>query len=129
MKCGFLPVSQESVIIGNVSYHDFQGVLIDPSEREMIIKNLGSNSVTIINLRLKMISKDYHHNFNCLFGKVMFLRNHGLVVVGRTVEEAFTAAYHVILACEAQVRMMSVGLDNLIIISEQARIRSAVSFF
>ena len=66
MKCGFLPVSQESVIIGNVSYHDFQGVLIDPSEREMIIKNLGSNSVIIIiiNLRLKMISKDYHHNFN-----------------------------------------------------------------
>jgi len=48
MKCGFLPVSQESVIIGNVSYHDFQGVLIDPSEREMIIKNLGSNSVIII---------------------------------------------------------------------------------
>jgi adducin len=43
------------------------------------------------------------------------------------VEEAFTAAYHVILACEAQVRMMSIGLDNLIVISEQARIRSAVS--
>ena len=58
----------------------------------------------------------------------MFLRNHGLVVAGRTVEEAFTAAYHVILACEAQVRMMSVGLENLIIISEEARIRSAVCF-
>jgi hypothetical protein len=58
MKCGFLPVSQESVIIGNVSYHDFQGVLIDPSEREMIIKNLGSNSVIIIIIILVLRLKD-----------------------------------------------------------------------
>jgi len=41
MKCGFLTVSQESVTLGNVSYHDFYGILIDDAERELIAKNLG----------------------------------------------------------------------------------------
>lgn len=45
MKCGFLPVSQESVLVGHVSYHDFYGVLVDKAERELIIKNLGNNNV------------------------------------------------------------------------------------
>lgn len=47
MKCGFLPVSQEAVLVGNVSYHDFYGVLVDKAERETIIKNLGNNNVCI----------------------------------------------------------------------------------
>ena len=57
----------------------------------------------------------------------MFLRNHGIVAIGETVEEAFTRIFHIILACEAQIQMMSVGLDNLIIISEDAKLRSLVS--
>lgn len=58
----------------------------------------------------------------------MFLRNHGLVVVGRSVEEAFTRAYHTVLACEAQITMMSAGLENLIIVSEEAKQRSMVKW-
>ena len=41
LKCGFLPVSQESVLIGEVSYHDYYGILVDPEERETIARNLG----------------------------------------------------------------------------------------
>lgn len=41
MKCGFLPVSQEAVTLGHFSFHDFYGILVDPSERELIVKNLG----------------------------------------------------------------------------------------
>ena len=41
LKCGFLPVSQESVMIGEVSYHDYYGVLVDPEERDLIARNLG----------------------------------------------------------------------------------------
>jgi len=96
MKCGLLPVSQEYLLItmmDGISYHDFQGVLVDEAERESIVKDLGSN-------------------------KIMFLRNHGLVVLGSSVEEAFVRIYHVILACESQVRMMSAGLDNLHLISD-----------
>lgn len=54
----------------------------------------------------------------------MFLRNHGLVVLGETVEEAFARACSAVLACEAQVRMMPVGVENLILISEEAKKRS-----
>ena len=41
LKCGFLPVSQESVMIGEVSYHDYYGILVDPEERDTIARNLG----------------------------------------------------------------------------------------
>jgi adducin len=41
MKCGFLPVSQESVLIGEVSYHEYYGILVDPEERDLIARNLG----------------------------------------------------------------------------------------
>jgi len=100
MKSGFLPLSQESCIIGEVSYHDYFGILIDPEERELIARNLGP------------------------VNKVMFLRNHGVVVLGETVEEAFSRAYHTVLACESQMRMMCVGIENLILVSDEAKRRS-----
>lgn len=56
----------------------------------------------------------------------MFLRNHGVVVLGETIEEAFSRAYHTVLACETQSRMMTVGIENLILISEEAKKRSMV---
>jgi len=100
MKFGFLPLSQESVMIGEVSYHDYFGILIDPEERELIARNLGP------------------------VNKVMFLRNHGIVILGETIEEAFSRAYHTVLACESQVRMMSVGIENLILVSDEAKRRT-----
>ena len=114
--------------MGNVSYHDFYGVLVDKAEREIIVKNLGSNHVGLFFLALHL----FFQWITSLYGtstflQVMFLRNHGLVVVGRTVEEAFTRVYHTVLACEAQITMMSAGLENLIIVSEEAKQRSMVS--
>lgn len=41
MKCGLLPVSQEAAIVGEVSYHDYNGLLVDPEEREQIARSLG----------------------------------------------------------------------------------------
>lgn len=58
----------------------------------------------------------------------MFLRNHGVVALGRTIEEAFAAIYHVVLACEAQVRLVPVGLDNIVTASEEARERTWVIY-
>ncbi|KAK6027427.1 class II Aldolase and Adducin domain protein, partial [Ostertagia ostertagi] len=78
MKCGLLPLCQESMIVGEVAYHDYQGILVDLKERESLVKDMGSHDV-------------------------MILRNHGFVAAGRTIEEAFHYAYHLILACETQV--------------------------
>lgn len=41
MKCGLLACSQEAAIAGDVSYHEYRGILVDTEERELIAKNLG----------------------------------------------------------------------------------------
>jgi len=97
MKCGLLPLSQESCLIGDVSYHSYSGIVIDPEERQSIAKDLGPNN------------------------KVMFLRNHGVVCCGKTIEEAFHVTYHTVLACDTQLKMMPFGLDNLVLIDDEIR--------
>merc|ERR1719483_1167056 len=97
MKCGLLPLSQESCLIGDVSYHSYSGIVIDPEERQSIAKDLGPNN------------------------KVMFLRNHGVVCCGKTIEEAFHVTYHTVPACDIQLKMMPFGLDNLVLIDDEIR--------
>lgn len=97
MKCGLVYLSQESCLVGDVSYHSYEGIVVEPAERERLGKDLGV------------------HN------KVMLLRNHGAVCCGETVEEAFFYAYHLVLACDTQIKMMPHGLDNLYTIDEATR--------
>ena len=97
MKCGLVYLSQESCLVGDVSYHNYEGLVVESSERETLARDLGV------------------HN------KVMLLRNHGAVCCGETVEEAFFYAYHLVLACDTQIKMMPHGLDNLYTIDEATR--------
>jgi len=97
MKCGLLPLSQESCLIGEVSYHSYNGIVVDPEERQSIAKDLGPSN------------------------KVMFLRNHGVVCCGGTIEEAFHVSYNTVLACDTQLKMMPYGLDNLVLIDDEVR--------
>lgn len=97
MKCGLLPVSQEALVCGKISYHDYQGVLTDPEERDKLARNLGV------------------HN------KVMVIRNNGIVACGETVEEAFHFTFNVMAACESQIKLMPAGLENIVIPSEEAQ--------
>ncbi|XP_061117901.1 alpha-adducin isoform X6 [Conger conger] len=94
MKCGLLPISPEALSLGEVAYHDYHGILVDETEKVMIQKNLGPKS------------------------KVLILRNHGLVSVGETVEEAFYYIHNLVTACEIQVRTMASagGPDNLVLL-------------
>ncbi|XP_068236648.1 protein hu-li tai shao isoform X1 [Palaemon carinicauda] len=96
-KSGLLPLSQESLLVGDISYHDYQGIFINPDEKEKVARDLGP------------------------INKVMLLRNHGVVCCGETIEEAWYNAYHTILACETQMRMAPLGLDNLVLVSDEAR--------
>lgn len=55
MKCGLLPISHEAMIVGPVSYHEFQGIVNDPAERDSIAKDLGpTNKVTFTTFRASM---------------------------------------------------------------------------
>eukprot|EP00069_Balaena_mysticetus_P020269 bmy_02800T0 len=97
MKCGILPISQESLILGDVAYYDYQGSLDEQEERIQLQKVLGPSC------------------------KVLVLRNHGVVALGETVEEAFHYIFNVQIACEIQVRALAGagGGDNLLVLDLQ----------
>ncbi|XP_075050375.1 alpha-adducin isoform X6 [Mixophyes fleayi] len=94
MKCGLLPLSPEALCLGEVTYHDYHGILVDEEEKILIQKNLGPRS------------------------RVLILRNHGLVTMGETVEEAFYYIHQLVSACEIQVRTLASagGPDNLVLL-------------
>uniref|UniRef100_A0A671W837 Adducin 3 (gamma) a n=1 Tax=Sparus aurata TaxID=8175 RepID=A0A671W837_SPAAU len=97
MKCGILPISQESLILGDIAYYNYQGSLDDKEERRELQKALGPTT------------------------KVLVLRNHGVVALGETVEEAFHYIYNAQYACEIQVNAISCAgsVDNLIVLDPQ----------
>jgi ribulose-5-phosphate 4-epimerase/fuculose-1-phosphate aldolase len=100
MKCGLLPLSQSATLFyDEVSYHDFEGPAIDLDERERLVRDLGKNDV-------------------------MLLRNHGTLVVGRSVPHAFLMSYQLENACKIQVDAMSGG--ELVLPTPEIAARSPV---
>uniref|UniRef100_A0ABI7W0S6 Class II aldolase/adducin N-terminal domain-containing protein n=1 Tax=Felis catus TaxID=9685 RepID=A0ABI7W0S6_FELCA len=97
MKCGILPISQESLFLGDVAYYDYQGSLDEQEERIQLQKVLGPSC------------------------KVLVLRNHGVVALGETIEEAFHYIFNVQIACEIQVQALAGagGVDNLLVLDLQ----------
>ncbi|XP_037621230.1 adducin 3 (gamma) a isoform X3 [Sebastes umbrosus] len=98
MKCGILPISQESLTLGDIAYYNYQGSLDDPDERRELQKALGPTA------------------------KVLVLRNHGLVALGESIEDAFNYIYIAQYACEIQVHAISCAgsVDNLIVLDRAA---------
>lgn len=94
MKCGILPISQEALLLGDVSCFGYYGSLDNKEEKVEFQKALGPTA------------------------KVMVLRNHGLLALGETVEEAFHYLYHSQQTCEIQVSALacSGGVDNLVLL-------------
>ncbi|XP_061577497.1 adducin 3 (gamma) a isoform X2 [Cololabis saira] len=97
MKCGILPISQEALILGEVAYYNYQGSLDEQEERRELQKALGPST------------------------KVLVLRNHGVVALGETIEEAFHYIYNAQYACEIQVNAISSagGVENLIVLDRE----------
>lgn len=49
MKQGLLPLSQESLVFGDVSYHSYHGLFVNADEKELLIRNLGPiNKVCVL---------------------------------------------------------------------------------
>jgi len=86
---GLMPLTQTAMLIRDeVAYHDYEGVAVDLDERARIIADLGDKSA-------------------------MILRNHGTLAVGETVGEAFVKIYFLERACEAQIKALSAGHENV----------------
>uniref|UniRef100_A0AAR2KSM6 Class II aldolase/adducin N-terminal domain-containing protein n=1 Tax=Pygocentrus nattereri TaxID=42514 RepID=A0AAR2KSM6_PYGNA len=98
MKCGLLPLSHEALLVGEVAYYDYNGVMEEEEDRVDLQKSLGPTC------------------------KVLVLRNHGIVALGESVEEAFYTIYHIQSACQIQVSALCCagGEQNLILLDRTA---------
>src|SRR6186713_1553238 len=82
LECGLLPLTQTAMRFLKIGYHDYQGVVLDEQEQASLLADLGHSEALI-------------------------LRNHGALVVGRTVGETFNWAHRLELACRTQLAAMA----------------------
>lgn len=70
--------------IGKIAYHDFEGVTVRDEEGDRLVANLGDK-------------------------RILMLRNHGPVILGRTLPEIFLMHWSLQRACEIQLATLSMG--------------------
>jgi ribulose-5-phosphate 4-epimerase/fuculose-1-phosphate aldolase len=84
-QCGLLPLSQHAMrFYGQLGYHDYEGLALSPLEQQRLIEHLGDHPA-------------------------MLLRNHGTLVHGRTIAEAFTLMETLDKACAFQLKAQAGG--------------------
>ncbi len=83
-----------------MAYHGYEGIALDLDERDRLVHDLGEH-------------------------RAMILRNHGLLVGGRTIPEAFSDIYFLERACQAQV---AAGDTELILPPEEVCLHTAAQF-
>jgi len=86
MKCGLLPIAQTSMRFAKIAYHDYEGVVLDLDEQARLLANLGEHDG-------------------------MILRNHGVIVVGASIAEAFNATFRLARACQVQIAALSCNVE------------------
>jgi ribulose-5-phosphate 4-epimerase/fuculose-1-phosphate aldolase len=79
---GLLPLSQHALRFhGCLAYHDYEGVALNPAEAARLVAALGGRPAAL-------------------------LRNHGTLVLGRTVPEAYTLTATLLKACRIQIHAL-----------------------
>ena len=88
MAHALMPLSQHAMQLGEIAYHEYEGVALDLDERERIVADLGDK-------------------------QFLLLRNHGTLTVGTTANAAFMAMFYLERACTMQVRALASGNVNV----------------
>jgi ribulose-5-phosphate 4-epimerase/fuculose-1-phosphate aldolase len=73
-----------AMLHGRVAYHDFEGISVDPDEKERLVRDIGDKPAVI-------------------------LRNHGLLTWGADVPEAFLMLWTLQRACDIQIASSAAG--------------------
>ncbi|ELT93964.1 hypothetical protein CAPTEDRAFT_100987 [Capitella teleta] len=97
MNQGLLPISQEALAVGEVSFYDYTGSVADTEETDKMTRCLGPSN------------------------RLLFLRNHGVIVGGDSIEDAFYLAKNLMTAIDIQLKTMPAGIDNIHMPSEETR--------
>jgi ribulose-5-phosphate 4-epimerase/fuculose-1-phosphate aldolase len=78
-----------AMLVGRVAYHEFEGITVEPGERERLLRDIGDKPAII-------------------------LRNHGLLAWGPSVPEAFLLLWTLQRACDVQIATGGAGKVNRI---------------
>jgi len=73
-----------AMLQGQVAYHDFEGITVEPGEKERLVRDIGDKRAVI-------------------------LRNHGLLAWGPSVPQAFLTLWTLQQACDVQIAAASAG--------------------
>jgi ribulose-5-phosphate 4-epimerase/fuculose-1-phosphate aldolase len=77
------------MLVGKVAYHEFEGVTVEPGEKEGLVRDIGDKPAVI-------------------------LRNHGLLTWGPSVPEAFMMLWTLQRACDVQIAASRAGAVHAI---------------
>lgn len=89
---GVLPLSQFAMRFYNrQAFHDYEGVAIDLDEQARLVRDLGAH-------------------------KVMLMRNHGILTVGRTPGEAFMLLYYFERAARIQLQIQAAAAAGAVLV-------------
>src|SRR5438128_4329764 len=86
MKAGLMPLAQTAMRFIDIGYHDYEGVAIEMNEQERLVRDLGNR-------------------------EAMILRNHGLLVVGASIPQAFDNIFRLERACQLQVTTLACNTE------------------
>jgi ribulose-5-phosphate 4-epimerase/fuculose-1-phosphate aldolase len=104
-KDGLLPLSQHALVcLPRLAYHDYEGIALNPDEKERLVADIGSASM-------------------------LMLRNHGTLTVGATAGDCWTSMFFLERACKQQVMALSGGRENVLMAPEAslAEVKSQTS--
>lgn len=84
---GLRMLTQNSLRFYNrIGYHDYEGLVTDISERERIVAAFGASNIAVV------------------------LRNHGLVIAGASVRDAFERTRDLLIAADTQLKLEAAGV-------------------
>lgn len=85
MEGGLQPINFYACnLMGQLAYHDFEGVTVRADEGDRLIRDLGDK-------------------------RILMLKNHGPVILGRTIPEMFVVHWLLQRACEVQLSTLAAG--------------------
>jgi ribulose-5-phosphate 4-epimerase/fuculose-1-phosphate aldolase len=73
-----------AMLVGRVAYHEFEGITVEPGEKERLVRDIGDKPAVI-------------------------LRNHGLLAWGPSVSQAFLMLWTLQRACDVQIAASQAG--------------------
>ncbi|MFK8040629.1 MAG: class II aldolase/adducin family protein [Rickettsiaceae bacterium] len=96
MKHGLIFLSQWSLhFFDKLAYHDYDSLALNHLQGEKLVSDLGSKNV-------------------------IFLRNHGVITVGKTIHETMFYTYHLEKACKTQCLALGSGsIEDIVLPNEE----------